>query len=139
MTAPMRMFPRGDRLPKPEEMLEATGGASQRSARAWVEVRSLLRKHRGYIAAGVVLTLVSRLAGLVLPASSKYFIDHVLVDRRADMLLPLAAVVVVATVVQALTGYALARVLGTAARRAVRRDPDGRARVAHHERSRRDP
>ncbi|HKH92583.1 MAG TPA: ABC transporter ATP-binding protein, partial [Gemmatimonadaceae bacterium] len=129
MSAPMRMFPRGDRLPKPEEMLEATGGASQRSARAWVEVRSLLRKHRGYIAAGVVLTLVSRIAGLVLPASSKYFIDHVLVDRRADLLLPLAAVVVGATIVQAATGYALARVLGTAAQRAV---ADMRRRLAKH-------
>src|SRR5687768_4994993 len=119
MGAPMRMFPRGDRLPKPEEMLEAEEGGKQRSTRAWSELRALLRKHRGYIAAGVFFALVSRLAGLVLPASSKYFIDHVLVDRRADLLLPLAAVVVGATIVQAATGYALARVLGTAAQRAV--------------------
>jgi subfamily B ATP-binding cassette protein MsbA len=115
----MRMFPRGDRLPKPEEMLEASSAKGQRSARAWAELRLLLRRHRGYVAAGVVLTLVSRLAGLVLPASSKYFIDHVLVDRRADLLLPLAAVVVAATIVQAASGYVLARVLGAAAQRAV--------------------
>src|SRR3954453_19982951 len=111
MTAPMRMFPRGDRLPKAEDMLEAPVDASVRTARAWREVRLLLSGHRGYLVAGVVLTLVSRLAGLVLPASSKYFIDHVLVERRTDLLLPLAGLVVVATVVQAATGYALAIVL----------------------------
>ena len=119
MTAPMRMFPRGDRIPKPEEMLESPGDARARSARAWRELRILLRRHRGHVAIGIVLTLVSRIAGLVLPASSKYFIDHVLVERRTDLLLPLAAVVIVATAVQAATGYALARVLGVAAQRAV--------------------
>ncbi len=119
MTAPMRMFPRGDRLPKPEEMLEAPVDAKTRSARAWRELRLLLRGHRRYIAVGVLLTLVSRLAGLVLPASSKYFIDHVLVERRTDLLLPLAGIVVVATIVQAATGYALSLVLGAAAQRAV--------------------
>ena len=80
MTAPMRMFPRGDRLPKAEEMLEAPVDAKARSERAWRELRILLRGHRAYIAVAIVLTLVSRLAGLVLPASSKYFIDHVLVE-----------------------------------------------------------
>jgi subfamily B ATP-binding cassette protein MsbA len=115
----MRMFPRGDRLPKAEEMSEASIDAGVRSARAWRELRLLLRAHRGYIAAGIVLTLVSRLAGLVLPASSKYFIDHVLVDKRTDLLLPLAGVVVIATIVQAATGYALSLVLGAAAQRAV--------------------
>jgi ABC-type multidrug transport system fused ATPase/permease subunit len=117
MTAPMRMFPRGDRLPKAEEMLEGPSG--ERSSQGWRELRALLRRHRGYVALGVVLTLVSRLAGLVLPASSKYFIDHVLVERRAGLLVPLAAVVVAATVVQAATGYVNARVLGLAAQRAV--------------------
>jgi subfamily B ATP-binding cassette protein MsbA len=125
----MRMFPRGDRLPKPEEMMESPGAASERSARAWRELRLLLRRHRSYVAAGIVLTLVSRLAGLVLPASSKYFIDHVLVERRTNLLFPLAAVVLAATMVQAATGYALARVLGVAAQRAV---AEMRRRLAAH-------
>jgi subfamily B ATP-binding cassette protein MsbA len=125
----MRMFPRGDRLPKPEEMMESPGAASERSARAWRELRLLLRRHRSYVAAGIVLTLVSRLAGLVLPASSKYFIDHVLVERRTNLLVPLAAVVLAATMVQAATGYALARVLGVAAQRAV---AEMRRRLAAH-------
>ncbi|PYP78156.1 MAG: ABC transporter permease [Gemmatimonadetes bacterium] len=110
-------------------MLDSPVDASVRSARAWREVRLLLRGHRGYLVAGIVLTLVSRLAGLVLPASSKYFIDHVLVEKRTDLLLPLAGIVVVATIVQAATGYALALVLGVAAQRAV---ADMRRKLASH-------
>jgi ABC-type multidrug transport system fused ATPase/permease subunit len=129
MTAPLRMFPRGDRAPKPEDMLDDPAVIPGRSSVAWREFRTLLRRHRAHVVGGVVLTLVSRLAGLVLPASSKYFIDHVLVDRRSDMLLPLAAIVVAATLVQASAGYALARVLGVAAQRAV---ADMRRRLAAH-------
>jgi subfamily B ATP-binding cassette protein MsbA len=123
------MFPRGDRAPKPEDLLDDPATVLRRSARAWTEVRALLRRHRSYLVAGILLTLVSRLAGLVLPASSKYFIDHVLVERRADLLWPLAALVVAATIVQASAGYALARVLGVAAQRAV---AEMRRRLAAH-------
>ncbi len=129
MTSPMRMFPRGDRAPKPEDLLDDPAAVLRRSSRAWQEVRALLRRHRGYVAAGIVLTLVSRLAGLVLPASSKYFIDRVLVDRRGDQLLTLALVVIAATIVQASTGYALSRILGVAAQRAV---AEMRRRLAAH-------
>lgn len=123
------MYPRGDRPPRPEDLLDDPGVGARRTAAAWREFRSLLRQHRGYVVLGVALTLVSRLAGLVLPASSKYFIDHVLVDRRADLLGPMAAVIVAATAVQASTGYALARILGVAAQRAV---TDMRRRLAAH-------
>jgi subfamily B ATP-binding cassette protein MsbA len=65
----------------------------------------------------------------VLPASSKYFIDHVLVSGRRDLLLPLAALVLGATLLQAASGYVVARVLGVAAQRAV---GDMRRQLASH-------
>ena len=129
MTAPMRMFPRGDRGPKAEDLLDDPATRHVRSAVAWREFRSLLSAHRGLVTFGVLLTLVSRLAGLVLPASSKYFIDTVLVNDAREQLLPLAAVVLAATIVQASTGYALSRVLGVAAQRAVN---DMRRRLSAH-------
>ena len=110
-------------------MLDDPDKVARLSASAWRELGALLRRHRTHVIGGVVLTLVSRLSGLVLPASSKYFIDHVLVDRRSDMLLPLAAIVITATLVQAGAGYALSRVLGMAAQRAV---ADMRRRLAAH-------
>ncbi len=129
MTSPLRMFPRGDRLPRPEDLLDDPLAVATTSPSAWRELRALLRRHRAYVAGGVVLTFISRAAGLVLPASSKYFIDHVLVQQRRDLLLPLAGLVMLATLVQAGTGYALSRVLGVAAQRAV---ADMRRRLAAH-------
>ena len=51
--------------------------------------------------------------------SSKYLIDTVMVNRRLDLLLPIAALVLVATLVQAASGFALSQLLGVAAQRAV--------------------
>jgi subfamily B ATP-binding cassette protein MsbA len=114
----MRIFPRGDRMPKAEDMLEGQS-QSHSPARGWRELAWLFRRHRAHVAIGIALTFVSRFAGLVLPASSKYFIDNVLVERRAGLLLPLAAVVVGAGIVQAVTAYTLSLVLGIAAQRTV--------------------
>jgi subfamily B ATP-binding cassette protein MsbA len=63
--------------------------------------------------------LVGRLAGLVLPASSKYLIDDVLANGREDLLVPLAAAAGAATLVQASTSFALSQLLGVTAQRAI--------------------
>ena len=63
--------------------------------------------------------LISRLAGLVLPATSKFLIDEVIGNRRAELLGTLALAVGIATVVQAITAFSLSQVLGVAAQRAI--------------------
>jgi len=73
--------------------------------------------------------MVSRLAGLVLPACSKYFIDQIIVARQFQWLAPLAGLVAGATIIQAGTGFAVSQVLGVAAQRAV---SDMRRRVESH-------
>jgi subfamily B ATP-binding cassette protein MsbA len=83
------------------------------------EARDLVWTHRRRLALGGVLMLVNRASGLVLPASSKYLVDDVLGKGRADLLLPLAAVVGGAAFVQAITAFALSQVLGVAAQRAI--------------------
>jgi len=88
-------------------------------SRAWVQMRALLAAHRGRLALGFVLMLVSRLAGLVLPLAPKFLIDEVIGRQRADLLWPLALAGGAATLVQAGTGYALSQVLGVAAQRAI--------------------
>ena len=60
--------------------------------------------HRRSLAIGAVLILVSRLAALVLPASSKYLIDEVIGKQRGDLLAPLAVAAPAATAIQAATG-----------------------------------
>src|SRR5690242_19230763 len=86
---------------------------------AWREARGLVWAHRKRLTIGLVLMLISRLAGLVLPASSKYLIDDVVTGRRADLLLPIALAAGAATLVQAVTSFALSQILGVAAQRAI--------------------
>src|SRR5581483_7975928 len=45
----------------------------------------------GRLSLGLLLMVISRLAGLVLPASSKFLIDKVLGQHKVELLLPLAA------------------------------------------------
>ncbi len=96
---------------------------------AWREARELVWARRGRLALGLSLMLVNRLAGLVLPATSKYLIDDVIGKHRAELLMPLAFAAGAATVVQALTSFALSQVLGVAAQRAI---TDMRRRVEAH-------
>jgi ABC-type multidrug transport system fused ATPase/permease subunit len=86
---------------------------------AWREARALIWAHRRRLILGLALMLVSRLAGLVLPASSKYLIDDVVNGGRSDLLMPIALAAGAATLVQAVTSFALGRILGVAAQRAI--------------------
>jgi subfamily B ATP-binding cassette protein MsbA len=86
---------------------------------AWREARALVWAHRRRLVLGLTLMLVSRLAGLVLPASSKYLIDDVVNGGRSDLLMPIALAAGAATLVQAVTSFALGQILGVAAQRAI--------------------
>jgi subfamily B ATP-binding cassette protein MsbA len=86
---------------------------------AWAEARALIWRHRRRLAAGLALMLVNRFAGLVLPASSKYLIDHVIGQRRVDLLGTIALAAGAATIVQAVTSFGLSQILGVAAQRAI--------------------
>jgi subfamily B ATP-binding cassette protein MsbA len=86
---------------------------------AWREARELVWAHRRRLLIGLLLMLVSRLAGLVLPATSKYLIDDVIGKQRTDLLVPLALAAGAATLVQAVTSFANSQILGVAAQRAI--------------------
>ena len=96
---------------------------------AWAEAREVVIAYRWRLALGLGLMLLSRLAGLVLPASSKYLIDDVIGKHKAGLLPLIALAVGAATLVQAITGFALSQVLGVAAQRAI---TDMRKRVQEH-------
>jgi ABC-type multidrug transport system fused ATPase/permease subunit len=76
-------------------------------------------QYRGTLALGLSLTLVNRLAGFVLPATSKFLIDDVVGQGRADLLIPLAAAAGLATVVQASTSFAISQVVSLAGQKAI--------------------
>jgi subfamily B ATP-binding cassette protein MsbA len=86
---------------------------------AWQEARALIYAHRKRLGLGLALLLVNRLAGLVLPSSSKWVIDRVINQHHPELLLPLALAAGGATVIQAITGFGLSQILGVAAQRAI--------------------
>src|SRR6266487_2206244 len=86
---------------------------------AWQEARGLIYAHRKRLSLGLVLLLVNRVAGFVLPASPKWVIDRVIGQNRPELLLPLAVAAGVATLVQAITGFGLSQILGVAAQGAI--------------------
>ena len=88
-------------------------------ASAWRDAQELLYAHRYRLALGMFLMIINRLVGLVLPASSKYLIDDVILKHRSELLFPLALAAGAATIIQALSSFALSQVLGVAAQRAI--------------------
>ncbi len=83
------------------------------------EAKSLPWSYRKGLGIGFALMIVNRLAGFVLPASSKFLIDNVIGKGQAGLLVPLVLAVGAATVVQAVTTYSLSQVVSVAAQGAI--------------------
>ena len=86
---------------------------------AWREARRILWRHRRYVGVGFAVMLVNRLAGLVLPGTSKFLIDDVVGKHQPGLLVPLALAAGAATLVQAGTAFGLSQILGVTAQRAI--------------------
>ncbi len=89
--------------------------------RAWGEARALIKQHRGSVTAGLLLMLVSRAVGFVLPLSTKMVLDDVIPNKDVRLLGLIALAGLAATIVQAVTGYALSQIVSVAAQQAIAR------------------
>jgi subfamily B ATP-binding cassette protein MsbA len=98
-------------------------------SKAWFEAKDLIYAYRWRLALGGLLMIISRLAGLVLPASSKYLVDEIIIKQRFEMLKWIALAIGVSTLVQGATSFTLSQVLGVAAQRAI---TEMRKRVQAH-------
>ncbi|HQU57996.1 MAG TPA: ABC transporter ATP-binding protein, partial [Saprospiraceae bacterium] len=70
---------------------------------------------RKLVLLGLLLIVISRLAGLVLPGASKYLMDNVIVNKDMHMLKILLAVVAGSILVQAVTSFWLTQLLSVEA------------------------
>ena len=73
--------------------------------------------------------MINRISGLVLPASVKYLVDGVIIQRRLKLLFPLVGVVLLATLIQGLSSFGLTETLSKAAERLI---AELRRRVQDH-------
>ena len=62
---------------------------------------------------GLFLTVVSRVASLVVPGSLTYLIDDVVLGKEYELLKPIVFVVALAVLVQAVTSFLLTRLFPT--------------------------
>ncbi|HKR66043.1 MAG TPA: ABC transporter ATP-binding protein [Thermoanaerobaculia bacterium] len=95
----------------------------------WREAKDLVWARRARLGIGLVLMLISRVTGMVLPATSKYLVDDVIGKGKHDLLPLLALAAGAATIIQAITSFALSQILGVAAQRAI---TEMRKRVEEH-------
>ncbi|HTZ96790.1 MAG TPA: ABC transporter ATP-binding protein [Terriglobales bacterium] len=93
--------------------------ASKTIRAVWPLIWELIRPRRGLLALGFFLMVINRLSGLVLPYSTKFLIDTVIVKRHLDELKPLVLLVLLATVIQGITSFALTQLLSKAAQRLI--------------------
>ena len=93
--------------------------ALQRFKTLWPDLWELIRPRRALLGLGFVLMAINRVAGLVLPYSTRFLIDDIIVKHRMYLLAPLLAAVLVATAVQGVSSYALTQLLSKAAQRLI--------------------
>jgi subfamily B ATP-binding cassette protein MsbA len=82
-------------------------------------VWELIRPRRGLLAVGFVLMVINRVSGLVLPYSTKYLIDTIIIKHHVELLKPLISLVLLATLIQGATSFSLTQLLSKAAQRLI--------------------
>jgi subfamily B ATP-binding cassette protein MsbA len=78
-----------------------------------------MRPRRRLLALGFFLMVINRVTGLVLPASTKFLVDDIIGKHRTGLLLPLVGAVLVSTMLQGVTSFALTQTLSKAAQRLI--------------------
>ncbi len=82
-------------------------------------VKELVRPRKGLLTLGFLLMAINRIAALVLPYSTRFLIDNVIVKRHVEILKPLVLAVLVATLIQGITSFSLTQLLSKAAQRLI--------------------
>jgi ABC-type multidrug transport system fused ATPase/permease subunit len=103
--------------------------SSERLRELWPDIREMMRPRRKILAIGFLLMAISKVCGLVLPASTKYLIDNVIGKHQLQLLAPLVLAVLAATIIQGATGFAITQLVSKAGQRLI---AELRAKVQAH-------
>jgi ABC-type multidrug transport system fused ATPase/permease subunit len=104
------------------ETNSATPAKAEKRKNAWKslpDVWALIKPRRGLLILGFALMAVNRVCGLVLPASTKYFVDDVANKRQVYLLTPIVLGVLAATIIQGLTSFTLTQLLSKSAQKMI--------------------
>src|SRR5580704_9619156 len=99
------------------------GGKKPKSSGSFLtllpEVWGFVRPQRWLLLLGFFLMAINRLAGFVLPASMQPLADKVIHNGQRQLLIPIVAAILGATVIQGITSFALTQLLSKAAQRMI--------------------
>jgi ABC-type multidrug transport system fused ATPase/permease subunit len=87
--------------------------------KVWPEVKKLMQPRIGLLVVSVLIMIVNRACGLVLPASTRYLIDDVMRQHHVELLPKIIGAVLVATITQGITSYLLTQILSKAGQRLI--------------------
>lgn len=89
-------------------------------ANSWKSIYSNIIKPRmNMLLLGLLLILINRVAGLVLPISTKFLFDDIIKNERHDMFGYFALVVGIAIIIQAVTSFTLTQLLSVQAQKLI--------------------
>ncbi len=80
---------------------------------------NLIWRSRRRLILGIPLMFINRLAGVIVPYTTKFLIDNVIAKGQHDLLWKLVAVGGIAALISGVTEYGLSQILGQAAQRAI--------------------
>src|SRR6185295_8126573 len=86
---------------------------------AWPEMWALIKPRRGLLALGLLLMLINRLSGLLMPLTPKILVDEIIGKHKPEYLPPLVGILIVATLIQGASSFALTQLLSKAAQRLI--------------------
>ncbi len=101
---------------------ETAGTKAEKKKAAWKalpDVWALIHPRRGLLALGFLLMAINRVSGLVLPASTKYFVDNVIGKKQVQLLTPIVLCILGATIIQGLTSFTLTQLLSKSAQKMI--------------------
>jgi len=81
--------------------------------------KTIIWPRKNIVFVGLILIVISRLAGLVLPGATKYLMDDVIARQDLQMLRYLLLAVVGAIIIQAVTSFLLTKILSVEAQRLI--------------------
>src|SRR6187431_2607321 len=81
--------------------------------------KTIIWPRKGILLVGLVLIIISRLAGLVVPIAPKYLMDDVVPNKDFELLNLVVMAVAVGVLIQAITSYILTQILSVEAQRLI--------------------
>ena len=102
-----------------EQIAKVKRSQSERFRELWPDIREMVQPRRGILAVGFGLMVINRFSGLVLPVSTKYLVNNVVLAHESRLLTPIVLGVLGATLIQGVTSFGLTQLLSKAAQRLI--------------------